>query len=489
MAGVNSSNSRLQIDLTIVGENCDVLLHSLSELDLPYRQAACLTQLDEVQASVQRQDCSVVVIIQVEEHLNEAFGLICWLRQHSPRSGIIVVTGHPASWFKHASLEMGVLDFIKFDQCANQQQLSSRLRQALENYSNTSGACNEQPEYEVDGVKVIGSSTAMSNVFAKIARVSGSEASVFITGENGTGKDVCASLIHQQSTRNNHRLMSVNCAAIPQGLAESELFGHVKGAFTGAISDRLGVAKMADSGTLFLDEIAEMDLSIQGKLLRFLQSGTFSKVGSSQIERVNTRVICATNRNPEQAIEQGSFREDLFYRLNVIHIHLPALRDRGADILEFANRFLSVFSEREGKSFQAISPEAGSLLENYHWPGNVRELHNVIQSIVVLNNGELLTPSMLPIGLIKKPNNVRPGSRKQSDSVYSLPALKAGATYLLNAGNEERDEASAETEILPLESVIQNAITSAIDHCDGNVVEASVKLGVSASTLYRRLKV
>lgn len=487
MSTVSANSLYPNIELAIVGEKCELLLPSLSDLGLTYRKAGDLTRLPEVQANLKNHGDQVVIVL-VEEQLNEAIGIISWLQQNSPRSGIIVIAGRSDTWFKRASLEMGALDFINFEQCENQQQLTARLRQSLSNYSSTELPHDSQFECEVDGVKVIGSCSAMINVFAKIASVSGSDASVFITGENGTGKDVCASLIHQQSTRRDHQLMSVNCAAIPQGLAESELFGHVKGSFTGAISDRLGVAKLADSGTLFLDEIAEMDLSIQGKLLRFLQSGTFSKVGSSQIEKVDARVICATNRDPKQAIEQGRFREDLFYRLNVIHIHLPALRDRGEDILRFANQFMIDFSEREGKSFQAISPEAGNLLENYRWPGNVRELQNVIQSIMVLNNGELLTPSMLPIGLLKPATNIRPNSRKQSDRVYSLPALKAGATYLLNSDDEKQIVKPDGSEILPLDDVIKNAISSAIDHCGGNVVEASLKLGVSASTLYRRLK-
>ncbi|MEM8499191.1 MAG: sigma-54 dependent transcriptional regulator [Pseudomonadota bacterium] len=446
-----------------------------------------MTQLPEVQANLENHD-DQVVIVRVDDHLSEAIQLMSWLQQSSQRPSMIVIVNKSYNWFERASLEMSALDFINLEHCTDQQQLTSRLRHSLSNFLTTEMPNRSQIDYELDGVKVIGSCSAMTDVFTMIANASTSDASVFITGENGTGKDVCASLIHKQSLRRDHQFMSVNCAAIPQGLAESELFGHVKGSFTGAINDRLGVAKLADSGTLFLDEIAEMELSIQGKLLRFLQSGTFSQVGSSQVEKVDARVICATNRDPEQSIEQGQFREDLFYRLNVIRVHLPALRDRGEDILEFANRFMLDFSEREGKSFQAISPEAGNLLENYRWPGNVRELQNVIQSAVVLNKGELLTPSMLPTGLLRPYKSIEPNSRKQSERVYSLPALKAGATYLLNSNNESQMTKPDGAEIMPLDDVIQNAISSAINHCGGNVVEASLKLGVSASTLYRRLK-
>ncbi|MFK7733556.1 MAG: sigma-54 interaction domain-containing protein [Pseudomonadales bacterium] len=475
-------------ELTIVGEHCDPLVSALNVLEQPHRRIGNLMHLHPVHVDITNREANVIIIV-ANAHLSEAIGLLSWIRQNSPRSGVVVVANHSTTWFKRATLEMGALDFINFSHCENQQQLTVRLQQALAHYRASEQPDDEQSEFEVDGVKVIGSSSVMSSVFARVNSASRSHASVFITGENGTGKDVCASMIHAQSVRSEHRLMSVNCAAIPQGLAESELFGHVKGSFTGAISDRLGVAKMADNGTLFLDEIAEMDLSIQGKLLRFLQSGTFSQVGSSQTESVDARVICATNRDPEQAIEQGRFREDLFYRLNVIHIHLPPLRERGEDILKFANRFMLDFSEQEDKTFQAISPEAGNLLVNYRWPGNVRELQNVIQSIVVLNEGELLTPSMLPLGIIKPPTDIRPNSRKQSDSVYSLPALKAGAKYLLDTANAKKMDKPELTEILPLDDVIQNAISVAIAQCDGNVVEASLKLGVSASTLYRRLKV
>lgn len=460
------------------------LLHNLK---LPYRLAGRLTRVQDVQRDL-ADNMTNTIIVAADDHYSETLGLLSWLGANTFAAGVIVIANQADTWFKRASLEMGALDYIDLAQSADQQPLVSRLRQVLKQNAESLDSLRAPFKQEVDGMQVIGSSATMSRVFSMIARASRSDASVFITGENGTGKDVCASLIHAQSTRKDHRLMSVNCAAIPQGLAESELFGHVKGSFTGAISERLGVAKMAHQGTLFLDEIAEMDLSIQGKLLRFLQSGTFSQVGSSQTELVDTRVICATNRNPEQAIEQGRFREDLFYRLNVIHIHLPPLRDRGEDVLEFAHRFMCDFSHREGKSFHSIAPEAASLLKNYRWPGNVRELQNVIQSIVVLNEGEVLTPSMLPVGLIKPPKDVRPKSGKQSELVYSLPALRAGASLLLDRTASSPAANLHSNDILPLDNVIQQAISDAINQCDGNVVEASLALGVSASTLYRRLK-
>lgn len=308
----------------------------------------------------------------------------------------------------------------------------------------------------------IGSSTAMQVVYRMIEQASTSKATVFITGESGTGKEVCAQAIHRASQRADKPFVALNCAAIPKDLIESEVFGHVKGAFTGATSDRDGAARQANGGTLFLDEIGEMDLRLQGKLLRFLQTGEFQRVGSSRSEKVDVRIVAATNRDPLFEVDAGRFREDLYYRLHVIPITMPALRERGEDIIEIALSFLLAFSAEEGRHFTGFSPEAGRMLLNYDWPGNVRQLQNVIRNIVVLNEGERVLPEMVPPpvgGRWARPNGFRKPNQPAPGSVSG---------------------------IRPLAEVEREAIETAIALCEGNIPRAAVLLGVSPSTIYRK---
>jgi len=313
----------------------------------------------------------------------------------------------------------------------------------------------------------IGSSPPMQMVYQVIDNVAVSKATVFITGESGTGKEVCAEAIHRQSPRSDKPFITLNCAAIPRDLLESELFGHVKGAFTGAYSARQGVAALAHGGTLFLDEIGEMDLSVQSKLLRFVQTGTFQKVGGNKSETVDVRLVCATNRDPLKEVAAGRFREDLYYRLHVIPIQLPALREREDDVLPIARRFLADFSREESKAFIGFSPESEARLRAYAWPGNVRQLQNVVRNIVVLHQGVLVTTDMLP-----SPLNV---STDPSAMPLASPAVAREAP------------ASAEAEaIVPLWRVEKEAIERAIAFCGGNVPRAAALLEVSPSTIYRK---
>ncbi len=237
----------------------------------------------------------------------------------------------------------------------------------------------------------IGQSTPMQFVYDSVERCAQSHASVFITGPSGAGKELVADAIHKLSPRKNMSLVSLNCAAIPSELMESEIFGHIKGAFSGAVSNREGAATKAHKGTLFLDEIGEMDIALQAKILRFIQTGTFQKVGSDKLEKVDVRFLSATNREPYEAIDNGKLREDLYYRLNVISIDLPPLKERDQDSVQIARFFLQQFSELENKIFVGLSTDAQKLIQNYDWPGNVRQLENTIHSAIVMSEGPLLT--------------------------------------------------------------------------------------------------
>ena len=244
---------------------------------------------------------------------------------------------------------------------------------------------------------LIGSSRSILELIQEIERVAGSEAKVLITGESGVGKELVATAIHNLSSRAKQPLVAVNCAGLPETLLESELFGHVKGSFTGAYRDKQGKLELADGGTIFLDEIGEMTLRMQGLLLRFMEAGELQKVGSDSAgARVNVRVLTATNRNLREMIAQGTFREDLFYRLNVIHFTVPPLRERRDDIPELASYFVQKFTDGGRYIVKGLAPETLEYLCAHSWPGNVRELENVIERLVVTGRTEYLTPDSLP---------------------------------------------------------------------------------------------
>ena len=243
---------------------------------------------------------------------------------------------------------------------------------------------------------IIGRSPEMTSVLQLIERVADSDSTILIMGESGTGKELIAKAIHFNSTRNQKTLVPVNCGAIPGELLESELFGHIKGAFTGAINNRMGRFQMADDGTLFLDEIGDMPLTLQVKLLRVLQDSMVEPVGSHKVEKVNVRLIAATNVDLEKQVEEGKFREDLFYRLNVIPIRIPALRERKSDIPILIQHFITKFNQEKNRSIQGVSPEAMEQLMKYEWPGNIRELENLMERLSVILGEGIIQLSDLP---------------------------------------------------------------------------------------------
>jgi transcriptional regulator with PAS, ATPase and Fis domain len=271
--------------------------------------------------------------------------------------------------------------------------------------------------------ELTGSNAAIVELTQEIERVAHSEAKVLITGESGVGKELVASAIHRRSARSNRPLVTVNCAGLPETLLESELFGHVKGSFTGAYRDKIGKLELADGGTIFLDEIGEMTLRMQGLLLRFMETGELQKVGTDRaVTRVNVRVIAATNRSLRDMIAQGTFREDLFYRLNVIHLTVPALRERKEDIPQLIDLFFAQFTGNNGHVVKRLAPDTVRLLCEYSWPGNVRELENIIERLVVTGRSELVGPEDLPIE-VRMHNNIglrpkRERRRTVADDLY-----------------------------------------------------------------------
>lgn len=331
----------------------------------------------------------------------------------------------------------------------------------------------------------IGSSPPMRQIYDMVSSIGQSTATVFISGESGTGKEVCAQAIHDISNRSDGPFVPLNCGAIPRDLLESEVFGHLKGSFTGAIADKKGAAEMANGGTLFLDEICEMDLALQTKLLRFLQTSMIQPVGATMPKLVDVRIVCATNRDPRAEVEAGRFREDLFYRLHVVPIHLPKLTERGNDVNEIAERILLQFSKEEHKSFKALSPEVREIFRAYPWPGNVRQLLNALRNVVVLHNGEEVMPEMLPSEISQDLSL----SLKQRAS--GVPASLGRLELQQNGIVSEPINAPAATPPFSLvgktlAEVERELIEATIDHCGGSIPKAAHILDVSASTIYRK---
>lgn len=317
----------------------------------------------------------------------------------------------------------------------------------------------------------IGSSPAMLTVYRMIENISQSKAPVFITGESGTGKEVCAQAIHNSGPRAKRPFVPLNCAAIPENLMESEVFGHIKGAFTGASEARNGAASQAHGGTLFLDEICEMDINLQAKLLRFLQTGKVKRVGSDQLQDVDVRVICATNRDPMTEVQNNRFREDLFYRLDVLSIDLPPLRARHDDILELSEVFMRKYAKEESKDFKLITDEAKVLLKRHRWPGNIREIQNLMRKIVVMYSGPEVTAEMITQTL---------KTRLPGQQPYKLVGLVG------NSSNTELKRPFTLDIERSMPEIERDIIEAVIAAHDDSVPLASKVLGLSPSTIYRK---
>lgn len=388
---------------------------------------------------------------------------------------VVVITAHGSINIAVEAMRLGAFDFLV--KPFNNERLITALRGALDARASRSTHTDETDEALQGFHSFVGASPAMQQVYKTIRMAAGSKATVFIVGESGTGKELAAEAVHASSPRAKGPMVAINCAAIPKGLIESEIFGHVRGAFTGAVQDRDGAAARAHGGTLFLDEICEMDLDLQTKLLRFVQTGSFERVGDSRSRSVDVRFVCATNKDPMKAVQEGRFREDLFYRLHVIPVQMPPLRDRGDDILMIAGRFLSLYAREEKKSFSRFSPEAAQAMMTYRWPGNIRELQNVVRSITVLYDAEFVSLDMLP-------PNVTGGMVARPEPA-AAPATPVASNSVAQFIAEERT-VRTEADIRPLEDVEREAIEDAIDICKGNIAKAASLLGVSPSTIYRK---
>lgn len=397
----------------------------------------------------------------------DGFDVFRTLLKKGNTTPVIVCTADGSTERAVEAMRIGAADFLvkPFDQ----SRLLVTVRNVLDK-ERLEGEVKrlEQSVPKSDFSGFVGQSTAMQAVFATISNVAASKATIFITGESGTGKEVAAEAIHRSGRGEKAPFVAVNCGAIPHNLFESELFGHKKGSFTGALSDYDGAARRADGGTLFLDEICEMDLDLQTKLLRFLQTSMVQPVGGSNPEKVDVRIVCATNRDPVEEVRAGRFREDLYYRLNVIPVDMPPLRNRGEDIVRIAEHFLQKFGSDENKSFSGFSTDAKLALMARPWVGNVRELQNMVRQLAVLAEPGVIEARHLPSAAhVTAPTLATP------EVSETRPAL----------GPTVPNSAPLEGTLFEIErTVIEARITA----CDGCITRAARSLGISPSTIYRK---
>ena len=467
------SNSSVKADILLVEDSPSLATVYQSYLQKDHYH---VTAAADGASALEHLEQAVPDVVLLDLQLPDMSGMDVLQRIHERglACGVIIITAHGSVDVAVEAMRYGAADFISkpFD--------AARLRVTLDNVLDKRQLATMVEHYQKTFERdcfhsFIGASLAMQTVFRIIESAAPSKATVFVTGESGTGKELCAEAIHRESPRRDQPFVAINCAAIPRDLMESEIFGHIKGAFTGAVGRRDGAATRADGGTLFLDEVCEMDLDLQSKLLRFIQTGSFQRVGDSKLEQVDVRFVCATNRDPLAEVKAGRFREDLYYRLNVIPIQLPPLRDRGEDILLIAGELLRRIAKEEGKAFRGFSADAADVFKRHHWPGNVRELENTIRNIVVLNNGEHVRAEMIPAHL--EISSV--GSRQhEPTNVTPVPVMALECPPV--------HEVADKTQIRPLWLEEKTIIERAVALCDGNVPKAAALLDISASTIYRK---
>ena len=405
--------------------------------------------------------------------------LLAELRKTNTEVPVILITAYGTINKAVEAMKLGAFDFMP--KPVDLDHLNAVIRNAVEQHRlrREVRTLRRKLEPPSDFCGMIGSSPAMLEIYGMIESVAPTTATVMITGESGTGKELVSRAIHTLSRRASKPFIAINCAAIPRDLLESELFGHEKGSFTGAIDQYPGCFERANGGTLFLDEICEMDLGLQAKLLRLIQEQVFFRIGGTKPIEVDVRLVSATNQNPLEAVQANRFREDLFYRLNVVPIRLPALRERREDIGPIAGRFLAEFARVYKRAFTGFDLKALSAMERYAWAGNVRELRNAVEQIVVLNDGERVTLEMLP-------ERIRGAAALAPAPAAALSAAAAPVGAGLAGGGIAFSD-GAES-IQPFWQLERDIIQAALDSCNGNVQEAARRLELSTATLYRKIE-
>jgi two-component system nitrogen regulation response regulator GlnG len=408
------------------------------------------------------------------------------IRQADAKLPVIMMTAYGTTQTAIEAMKLGAYDYLlkPFDVPKLKHIVFMALKAARDMKRVVSyEPLLESADYDLG---VVGRSEAMQNVFKVIGQLSASDATALITGESGTGKELVARAIYQHSRRGEQPFLTINCAALPENLLESELFGHEKGAFTGAATQRIGKFEQCSGGTIFLDEIGDMSPATQTKTLRVLQSGTFERVGGNQSIKADVRIIAATNKPLEQAVAAKEFREDLFYRLNVVRIHLPPLRERLDDIRLLINYFLKKFAQNQSQRPKSISTEAARALERYHWPGNVRELENLIHRAIVMAKGEAILPCDLPLELFH--GSPAPSSARFEGNSGEVTSEMPSAVDASSLARALFRMARMDDRLKVIPAVERELIVRALAETHGNQVRAAKLLGITRATLRKRME-
>jgi len=407
------------------------------------------------------------------------------IRQMDSKLLVILMTAYGTTQTAIEAMKLGAYDYLlkPFDVI----KLKDIVNNALKAAHDMRQIVSYQPLLESEDYEsgIVGRSEAMQQVFKMIGQVAGTEATALITGESGTGKELVARAIYHHSNRNTQPFLAVNCAAIPEQLLESELFGHERGAFTGATLQRIGKFEQCNGGTIFLDEIGDMTPATQTKILRVLQSGTFERVGGNTPLKVDVRIIAATNKPLEEAVAARQFREDLFYRLNVVRIHIPPLRERREDVRLLVNYFLKKFARDQETAPKSISSGVIKALEQYHWPGNVRELENVVRRALVVAKGDAILLSDLPPEIVGQPPAP---SASAPLSTASAGTADVGGTDVVALTRKLFQWARKDPKLKLIPAVERELVLQALKETSGNQVQAAKLLGITRATLRKRIE-
>ncbi len=430
-----------------------------------------ITIVGTLASSIERFDQLDPDIILLDLLLPDGHGieLLRHVKNVRPETVVVVVTTESSSESTRESILSGAEDYLV--KPLNQERLTTTVQNVLEKIRLKSALTKIQSALPSSPISsIIGQSARMQALYQIITNAARCDAAVFITGESGTGKELCAEAIHKLSSRADKPLIARNCAAIPKDLVESEIFGHCKGAFTGATKDREGAASLAHGGTLFLDEICDLDYDLQAKFLRFLQSGKYQPVGSSEELTMDARIICATNKNPMEQVKLNRFREDLFFRLYVLPIEMPPLREREGDVTLLAEYFLQNHcKEHPDCDSCELSPQAVERLNQYSWPGNVRQLENVIQNLLAQHPRQQISGRNVEELLQRMDTNLDGFIARRKDNWHRLESVQ-------------------NRQIRPLWEEERDIIERAILLCEGNVQRAAEQLQIDSSTIYRKRK-
>jgi nitrogen regulation protein NR(I) len=462
--------------ILIVDPETDFLEWAQRQLETVNTRVVTATAADEAFKRYCREEPDLLI---TDTHLSPFSGLelLVKVRQRNPNAVVVLTSQFGTTQSVIESMKLGAFDFIRKETLPFNLKVVVDAALKAQSEMKAATAMKAQLTVEEHQDSIVGKSPAMQQVFKMVGRVSHSDAPVMITGESGTGKELVARAIHHYSPRSGKTFVAINCAAIPEQLLESELFGHEKGSFTGATSQRVGRFEQSSGGTLFLDEIGDMPVPLQSKILRVLQDGQFSRVGGNDVLKSDVRIIAATNKNLEVEVGERRFREDLFYRLNVVRIQLPPLRQRPEDIQPLAEYFLQKVATLKRLPRVRLSSDAARVLEAYPWPGNVRELENTIQRAVVLATSEILLPKDIPLGIATTTESPSAEAGSSAGSMSTDQAIE----ILLRAAQADPD-----VQLLPW---LEREFTlHAMKVTKGNQVRAAKLLGITRATLRKRIE-